>query len=88
LLPQQSAYSKIPRVGSAKILWRRSTLWRARRNGGTPEIEEEPLDETPLAFIGVRSCELHAIEIQDRVFLGGRHTDRDYAARRGGAFLV
>ena len=67
----------------------RVRLWRARRNGdGTPTIEEEPLDETPLAFIGVRSCELHAIEIQDRVFAGGAHVDHDYAARRDGAFLV
>ena len=67
----------------------RVRLWRASRNGdGAPAIEEEPLDETPLAFIGVRSCELHAIEIQDRVFIGGKHIDRDYAARRDGAFLV
>jgi sulfhydrogenase subunit beta (sulfur reductase) len=66
----------------------RITLWRARRNGGAPEIDEPPLDETPLAFLGVRSCELHAIEIQDRVFLGGAHVDGDYAARREGAFLV
>jgi sulfhydrogenase subunit beta (sulfur reductase) len=66
----------------------RVRLWRAKLNGGTPAIEEEPLDETPLAFVGVRSCELHAIEIQDRVFVGGKHVDRDYAARRDGAFLV
>ncbi len=33
----------------------RIRLWRARANGGAPAIEEEPLDETPLAFIGVRS---------------------------------
>jgi ferredoxin len=67
----------------------RVRLWRARRNGdGAPTIVEEPLDETPLAFVGMRSCELHAIEIQDRVFLGGSHVDRDYAARRDGAFLV
>lgn len=67
----------------------RVRLWHASRNGGgAPAVEEEPLDETPLAFVGVRSCELHAIEIQDRVFLGGRHVDRDYAARRDGAFLV
>jgi ferredoxin len=66
----------------------RVRLWRAQRNGGAPKIEEEPLDGTQLAFIGVRSCELHAIEIQDRVFLGGAHVDRDYAARREGAFLV
>ena len=67
----------------------RVRLWRASRNGdGATAVEEEPLDETPLAFIGVRSCELHAIEIQDRVFIGGKYVDRDYAARRDGAFLV
>jgi ferredoxin len=67
----------------------RVRLWRARLNGdGAPTVEEEGLDETPLAFIGVRSCELHAIEIQDRVFVGGKHVDRDYAARREGAFMV
>jgi ferredoxin len=62
----------------------RVRLWRARRD----EVDEEPLDETPLAFIGVRSCELHAIRIQDEVFLGGRYQDRDYEARRKNAFLV
>ena len=67
----------------------RVRLWRSTRDeGDVPKIEEEPLDETPLAFLGVRSCELHAIEIQDHVFMGGRSIDRDYAARRDGAFLV
>jgi sulfhydrogenase subunit beta (sulfur reductase) len=67
----------------------RVRLWRAHVNGdSSPEITEEPLDTTPLAFIGVRACELHAIEIQDRVFTGGRYVDDDYAARRDGAFLV
>ena len=50
----------------------RIRLWRARANGGSPAIEEEPLDETPLAFVGVRGCELQAIAVQDRVFTGGR----------------
>jgi len=64
-------------------------LWRARRlPDGELAVEEEPTEDQPMAFIGVRSCELHAIEIQDRVFMGGRHADRDYAARRDGAFLV
>ena len=45
-------------------------------------------DAAPLAFLGVRSCELHAIAIQDRVFLGGRHPDPVYADRREGAFIV
>jgi ferredoxin len=67
----------------------RIRLWRAERGSdGVPVVEEEPTEETPLAFIGVRSCELHAIDIQDKVFIGGRHVDRDYAARRKEAFLV
>ena len=67
----------------------RLRLWRARTNGnGAPVVEEEPLDETPLAFVGVRACELSAIGIQDRVFTGGAFADRDYAARREGAFVV
>jgi sulfhydrogenase subunit beta (sulfur reductase) len=66
----------------------RLRLWKARANGGEPVVEEEPLDETPLAFIGVRACELNAIAIQDKVFTGGKFVDRDYAARRRGIFVV
>jgi sulfhydrogenase subunit beta (sulfur reductase) len=64
-------------------------LWRSRRPPDDEMVvEEEPNEAKPMAFIGVRSCELHAIEIQDRVFMGGRHVDRDYANQREGAFLV
>ena len=67
----------------------RIRLWQASRNGDSAlEVEPEPVDEMPLALLGVRACELHAIEIQDRVFLRGGAVDRDYAARRDGVFLV
>ena len=59
-----------------------SVIWR---NGeGAVGAEAGP----PMAFIGVRSCELRAIAIQDRVFLGGQHVDPVYAGQREGAFLV
>jgi len=66
----------------------RVRLWQARRENGGFEIDEEPPPDAPLALIGVRSCELHAIDVQDRVFLGGKFADRDYGARRQDAFLV
>ncbi len=67
----------------------RVRLWQATRAGeGKTAFVEEPPPERPLAFIGVRSCDLHAIAVQDRVFLEGAYVDRDYGARRGGAFLV
>jgi len=48
----------------------------------------EPPPDAPFAFIGVRSCELTAIAIQDRVFLGGRHKDQQYEGRRADALIV
>jgi ferredoxin len=53
--------------------------WQVR----TPEPPKERL-----AFLGVRSCDLHALKIQDRVFIGDRYIDRDYAARRENLFLA
>jgi sulfhydrogenase subunit beta (sulfur reductase) len=63
----------------------RVRLWRS---ASPTEFEEEPLDERPLALVGVRPCELAAIAIQDRVLLGGTHVDSDYLARRTGSFVV
>jgi ferredoxin len=61
-------------------------LWRAQRNGGDAQDEDEP--DKPFAFFGVRGCDRHAIAIQDRVLLEGRFPDTDYAARREDAFVV
>ena len=47
-----------------------------------------PAPDRPLAVIGVRGCDLAALAIQDRVFLGNGHVDPLYAGRRGGLFLV
>ncbi len=40
------------------------------------------------AFLGVRSCELFALAVQDRVFLGGPFVDSHYQARRDQIFLL
>ena len=63
-----------------------SVVWRSGQDRAAAEAEAEA--GPPMAFIGVRSCELRAIAIQDRVFLGGQHVDPVYAGRREGAFLV
>jgi sulfhydrogenase subunit beta (sulfur reductase) len=63
-------------------------LWSAKRTSSAFEIVPEQ-EETPrYAFIGVRSCELHAIAIQDKVFMEGKFVDSVYAARRKKAFIV
>ena len=60
-----------------------SLLWRSGQEAGG-----DAAAGPPMAFIGVRACELRAIAIQDRVFLEGQQVDPVYASRRAGAFLV
>jgi ferredoxin len=63
----------------------RVRLWSADRDGSfAPDTEAPPR----YAFLGVRPCDLRAIEIQDRVLMGGAHADATYSGRRAGAFLV
>jgi len=66
----------------------RLRLWRARRDGQETRIKQNALPAERLAFIGVRACELRAIEIQDRVFLEGPYRDPHYEARRADVFIV
>lgn len=63
-------------------------LWRAEKRDGGFEVLGESTPQQRLAFVGVRSCELHAIAIQDRVFLAGPYVDSHYRARREDAFIV
>jgi sulfhydrogenase subunit beta (sulfur reductase) len=65
-------------------------LWRARMkpDGALEKIVEPSREPARYAFIGARSCELHAIEILDRVRLGGRHQDPADSARTDELFVV
>ncbi len=66
----------------------RLQLWSAQRTETGFAVHRDEAPPQPFAFFGVRACELHAMAIQDRVFLGGQHVDPHYRARREGAFLV
>jgi sulfhydrogenase subunit beta (sulfur reductase) len=63
-------------------------IWRARRGADGALEVQEPEPPPRYAFLGVRSCDLHAVAIQDRVFMGDRYVDADYEARRRDAFFV
>ena len=63
-------------------------LLRIASVGGSLEFTPEEPAAPTYAFIGVRACELQAMAVQDRVFLGGRHGDASYRARREAAFIV
>ena len=62
-------------------------LWSAQRQNGRFEFQPDQQQAPKLAFIGVRACDLAAMAVQDRVFMGS-FTDPIYKARREGAFIV
>jgi ferredoxin len=64
------------------------TLWQAQREGSGFRIIPQAGKAPKFAFVGVRSCELAAMGVQDRVFLQGAHVDPTYKARWEQAFIV
>ncbi|MCC9608346.1 4Fe-4S dicluster domain-containing protein [Blastopirellula sp. JC732] len=64
------------------------TLLRADRVDGAWSFETPKPECEPTAIIGVRACDLHAIAIQDRVFLEGAYVDEGYRARREKLVLI
>jgi len=66
----------------------RRRLWKGTRDENQLTIETETIPDTKYAFFGVRSCELHAIAIQDKVFIGGKHVDPYYKSHREQLFII
>jgi hypothetical protein len=72
---------KVPVPSSAGLVAR-------QENRGRLQVTQQLPQATRYAFIGVRSCELHAITIQDRALIAGPYTDPHYKAARDGIFVV
>src|SRR5512139_282101 len=70
----------------------RELMWEGRRTQDGFDIAagDSPgrLGEPPYAIIGIRSCDLHAVAIHDRILRDRAYPDTRYAARRKDAFLV
>ncbi|MGP0066461.1 MAG: 4Fe-4S dicluster domain-containing protein [Isosphaeraceae bacterium] len=66
----------------------RLTLFSIEMSPDSFAVRPSPTPVPRYAFLGVRSCDLHAIAIQDRVFLEGPYIDPHYQARREPAFII
>ena len=64
------------------------TLYSVSRASGQWVLQRPEKFAPKYAFIGVRSCDLHAISLQDRVFLGEQYRDPHYGRRREQIFLL
>ena len=66
----------------------RLELLSMHKNGRGWRIEPAEPDHRNLAFIGVRGCELAAIQVQDRAFIREDFHDPVYQARRERVFIL
>lgn len=57
-------------------------------SGGVSFSDGDDAGQARYAFLGMRSCELHAMAIQDKVFLGSGAADSHYERRRKRIFSI
>jgi sulfhydrogenase subunit beta (sulfur reductase) len=65
-------------------------VWQARRreDGAGIDFSEDAEEPPRRAFLGVRSCDIHAIAMLDGALLNVEDPDPGYRARREGIFIV
>jgi ferredoxin len=66
----------------------RVELFALHKNGHGWQMDSEIAETPSYAFIGVRACELAAIQIQDNIFMRSDFTDPIYRTRRQRVFIV
>lgn len=77
-----------PQSWKALLFPSRELLWSGHRHGAGVELRPGAAEPSKLALFGVRSCDLHAIEVHDRVLADRAVPDEQYRARRNATFLV
>ncbi len=65
-----------------------STVFSFRKGANAVTVEAPPDEERPMAFVGVRACDLAALDLLDKVFLEGPVRERGYENRRRDIFVV
>lgn len=67
----------------------RTKLWEGTKSeDGGFTVNEAEDTKKPFAFIAVRSCDLHAIEVQDKLFMSKYHPDPLYTGRRTKGLII
>ena len=61
---------------------------RLYKTGPDLKVEEEPLEAPPTAVLGVRPCDLAALDTLARVFEGGPFVDARFRRRRDALLLI
>jgi ferredoxin len=65
-----------------------STVFSFKKSARAMTIETPAMEEQPMAFVGVRACDLAALNLLDKVFLEGPVRERGYDSRRKDIFIA
>ncbi len=88
---QQKAFSWVngPQAIKPILFKSQETLWKVEHNeDGKLSFKSSEVQVSPLAIIGVRPCDISAMLIQDKVFVGDQYVEDRYKARRENLFIV
>ncbi|MDI6767885.1 MAG: 4Fe-4S dicluster domain-containing protein [Bacteroidota bacterium] len=66
----------------------RARLWQSKRDGNKFTIIPEAPENRKFAFLCVRSCDLYAISILDKVFIDSPFSDSQYRFQRSDIFIA
>lgn len=87
--PRNFAWANGPQALKPLVFKSKEVLWTVKRQvDGKVAFSESITEARPVAIIGVRSCDLAALDLQDRHFLNNECADPHYLARRKSLFLV
>jgi hypothetical protein len=81
-------YAVGPQGWKSLLFPNRELPWSERRTGTVTVVEPAEVDAPHLALLGVRSCDLHAVRIQDAVLAERSVTDAAYVSRRQDSFII
>ncbi|HHT0591921.1 TPA: 4Fe-4S dicluster domain-containing protein [Legionella anisa] len=83
------AFANGPQAIKPVLFKPHETVWKVERDKeGKLTFKPHQAEEMPVALIGARSCDLVAMNIQDKVFIEGTHPDPRYKKRREQLFII
>lgn len=86
----QPVFGVVNGPGSLKSVFYvpREALVEIRHERAGFTVQEVVQEAPPVVALGVRPCDVAALRVQDRVFVGGEFHDTHYERRRTGAVLI
>lgn len=81
-------FSNGPQSWKQYLFTSREKLFSAQKLKSGVKVTETLPQKSKRAFLGVRACDMAAIQIQDQVFLEGPVADKHYGRRREGVLII